>query len=268
MAQSELSSSPESAWFLGDITSYFQSLSPGVVTIVGLAFLAAAVWLGYRALPHFRAMRAIRNAPLVTVASGEDGLVKVVGSAHPAQEPREGFSTPDHVWRHRFQMSSTAVHGGARTHFVGLMLLRDGSGECLVDPQHARVFHSKLASGSTQFFDSYKIDTGDPVFAIGVLGKAKQRPGHGDLPRCTLRPSKKGVLIYSGQSEARTLFRLQARFWPLAGAGFLLALVAVWGLRTHMLTYDTDADFFRSLVSQPWAPIWERRPELYAPDAD
>lgn len=73
------------------------------------------------------------------------------------------------------------------------------------------------------------------------------------------------MLIYSAQSEARTLMHLQARFWPLAGAAFLMAILAVWGLRTQMQTYATDAEFLRALVSQPWAPIWERHPELLAP---
>lgn len=271
MNQSELSQGAPPEWGMGDFTSFIQGLSPGVAVIVTLALLAVAAWIGLRALPLLRAMRAIKTAPLVKVASAEPGVVKVAGVAHPGQETPAGFSAPDHVWQRTFRLSSTSVNAGSRTYSVGLMLLRDESGECLVDPRHARVFHSRIDSGSGHFLDSfkidtsYRIDTGDPVFAIGLLGTAKTRPGHGDLPRCTLRPTRTGVLIYSGQSEARTLLRMQARFWPLAGVAFLLALVTVWGLRTQMLTYATDADFLRTLVTDPWASIWERHPELLAP---
>lgn len=271
MEQSTLSQGPTPAWTLGDLVVQFQSLSAGVTVLIALTLLAAATWLGYRALPLLRAMRAIKTAPLVKVASGEDGVVKVAGSAFPGQDPPAGFAASTRVWSRRFRMSSTSVRGGTTTYSVGPMLLRDESGECLVDPRQARVFHSQSNTGSSHLFDSfridseYRIDSGDAVFALGVLGKAKPRPGQGDLPRCTLRASKTGVLIFSGQSEARTLLRLQARYWPLAGAAFMLALLAVWGLRTHMLTYDSDGEFFRTLVSRPWAPIWERHPELYAP---
>jgi hypothetical protein len=264
---SDQASLPLSApWPLSELVSFWHGTSAASATLVALLLLAAAAWLGRRALPLYRALRAIRTAPLVKVASGQDGLVKVAGRAYPGLDPPPGLALPDDVWHVGFQMSSTSANRGTRTYSVGMMLLRDDSGECLVDPKLARVFHSTVDSHSSRFFDSFqirtdhRIRTGDEVFAIGVLGKAQRRPGRGDLPRCTLRPSNDGVLVYSGQGEPSVRRRLRARYWPMAGAALVLALVGLWGLRTHMLTYDTDAAFVSTLFTRPWDTVWERRP--------
>lgn len=250
---------------LSDLLYLAYDLSAAWIVIIVLSSIAVAVWMAYRTLPFLRIVQALKRAPTVAVSSGKEGLVKVVGQAFPGQDTPEGYKVPDHVWRTTSTLDTrSAIHPhGTKTYSVAPILVRDETAECFINVLEAQVLHSDKTGtvdshfgGDATYHTEKSIRVGDAVFAIGLLGKAKKRPGHGDLPRCTLRKSKSGVLVVSGQSEARTLRRFRLRFWPRAALSLGCALFGLWLAREHLASYPEPAIalYLEQLTTDPWAP--------------
>jgi hypothetical protein len=253
-----------------DLLYFAYDLSAAWIAIVVLASIAVGLWLAYKALPFLRVVQALKTAPQVAVGSGKEGaaaqdLVKVVGRAYPGSEIPEGYAAPDHVWRTTSTLDTgSVVHPhGTGTYSVAPVLVRDETAECLVNVLEAQVLHADKSGtvdrhfgGDATYETERSIRTGDPVLAIGVLGKAKKRPGHGELPRCTLRRSKSGVLVLSGQSESRTLLRFRLRFWPRAALASGCVVFALWLAQEHLASYPEPAmaRYLDMLMTDPWTP--------------
>lgn len=246
------------------LVSWLYDLPAAWMGIVFLVLMALGLWAALRALPFRRIVRALKTAPAVSIDGAPEGVVKVRGEAHPGGVVPEGYAAPKHVWRQseKTDLRSSPSMRTTRTYSVAPILVRDATGECLIDPQLARVLPTQSNTSEERhiFSDStYRsekiIHSGDKVFAIGVLGRAKKRPGQAELPRCTLRPSPSGVLMLSGQSETRTLLRFQLRFWWCASGAFFCIMLALWGFKQHLEPYPEQSltAYFQALVSHPWA---------------
>jgi hypothetical protein len=245
-----------------DLLYFVYDLGPGWIVLVSLLFAAVGLWIAYRTLPLYYTLRALKSAPVVAIDSGEPGLVRVAGHAYSGQPVLDSYAAPTFVWRETSKLDTRSSPSMSRTgtYSVAMMLVRDERAECLIDPKHARVLPSRKEGevdhhfgGDATYRTVRMIEVGDPVFAIGVLGKAKRRTGQGELARCTLRPSRSGVLVLSGQSEARTQLYFQARYWPRAAAAFLCVVCGIWILKENVMLYPTNAAFLQQLIAQPWA---------------
>ena len=242
---------------------FFYDLSAAGVAIGTLALIAAAVWLGRKALAYYRIIHAIRTAPRVAVSSGAAGLVKVVGEAQPGSPVPEGFAKPRHVWREtsRLDTRSSRSLDRRRTYSVAPIVVRDASGDCVINPLKAVVVHDVLR-GSVQphfgndatYYTERVILTGAPVFAIGVIGRAKKRPAEGGVERCTMRQDKNGVLLLSAKSEARTRLRFERFFWPALAGCVFCAVLAGWMFDNHLGSYPNQslAEYGEALITRPW----------------
>ncbi len=202
------------------------------VAALQFALVALAVWLGWKAMPYYRCLTALQTAPLVTVDSGASGIVKIKGAALPAEVP-EGFAAPKLVWCEESTSDARPGHSSG-TRSVAQVLVRDATGECLVRSEEAMV----LPSGRNHEIDSHIfgddrstttrfIRNGDQVFAIGTIGRAKERPGQ-PFPRCSLHRSPTGVLLLSGASEAAAARGFRMRVYPALAAIVACVGAAGW----------------------------------------
>lgn len=241
----------------------FFDLPAAWVAIGTLGLIVAALWVAYKALPHYRILQALKTAPEVAVSSGAEGLVKVVGEAQPGQEVPEGYQKPRHVWRKTRKFDSRSLRSLATTltYSVGPILVRDRSGECIVDPREAVVVPGLLRSSVTPHFGNEAtyytekvILSGAPVFAIGKIGRAKERPGRAGVVRCAMRKSAQGVLLLSAKTERQTIRRFQLSVWSAAAAIFLCVGLAGWMFSQHLLSYPNQslADYVDALTTRPW----------------
>jgi len=210
-------------------------LPNGGIGLLLTALLGSATWLLWRALPNYRALRAIRSASLVTVNSNAQGLVKVKGTAHPANVP-EGYGIPRLAWSEESRSYRPGFSSGTRS--VAKVSIRDETGECLLHSEESRVVPSGLdVETDRRIFgdDLHKltrfIRTGDLVFGIGILGRDKALPGQNASRR--LRPASHGLLILSGKNEQGAALYFQMRMIPpLSGAAICLGLAGwVWWVR-------------------------------------
>ena len=167
---------------------------PFIVALFTLGFLGLALWIGRNGYPHLRALMALDRTPTVSIASGATGLVRVEGHAFPGEPVPEGYAPPKHVWHltSRYDTRSSSSMASSGTYSVGKILVRDATGECLIDPIGTLVVPGRSAGSvdnhmfSEATYRSEKsIDSGDPVLAIGTLRQKQARP---DRPADDLGP--------------------------------------------------------------------------------
>jgi hypothetical protein len=140
------------------------------------------------------------------------------------------------------------------------MLIRDSSGDCVVDPQEAVVVPT-LSKGSVDNHlfsgDTYRTEKlilpGDPVIALGQIRRPQPKPGREAEP-CRLRKSDGGVLLYSGKSERGTLLRFRLYFWPTLTAMILCLVLIVFGFWSHLQGYPNQAigEYVDALMTRPF----------------
>ncbi len=136
-----------------------------------MALTAFLLWI-----VNFRMMSAIRNAPTSKVGSAAQGLVELQGTVQyvPGCTLKAPLTRAPAVcyW---YSVVENAGGKNARTieghDFATPFLLRDETGECLIDPNDAWVICRTRAQweiGAVTYTE-WSICVGDPVYAIGLF---------------------------------------------------------------------------------------------------
>lgn len=237
---------------------------PIIVALLTLGFLAVAFWIGRNGYPHLRALLVFDRVSTVAIASGASGLVRVQGHAFPGDPVPEGYSTPKHVWHvsSRYDTRSSSSMARSGTYSVGKILVRDESGECLIDPIGALVVPGRSDGsvdrhlfGEATYQTEKSINTGDAVLALGNLRQKTQRPDRPADPRTWLRRGEGGVLLLSSKSERATRRHLQLRAIPATLLVLCCLAAAGWVVSTHLLAYPNASvgEYLRALTGRPVA---------------
>ncbi len=140
----------------------------GALALIGVLSLIA--WLS-----ALRRYRLIADMPTSLIASAAQGYVELVGRCelHPGSPALGYLSGPPCVWYRC--VASRQTDGGwassSRDRSSDTFLLRDASGTCVIDPDHAEVTGVRRRSW-TQGEYRYDLDylaPGDPLYALGEL---------------------------------------------------------------------------------------------------
>ncbi len=145
----------------------------------GLAAAGCVVALAGAALAwHLsnRRYHLIHDTPTARVRSAAQGLTELVGTAElsPGQAPLAFNGLPSCVW---FEVviseSDPAGRGGSTWTRISdeTFVLRDDTGECIIDPDHAEVHMAHVRRwrmDSTRYHARYLMQ-GDTLYAIGAL---------------------------------------------------------------------------------------------------
>lgn len=235
---------------------------PIIVALLTLGLLALAVWIGRNGYPHLRALLLFDRVPKVAIASGASGLVRVQGHAFPGDPVPEGCSTPKHVWHvsSRCDTRSSSSMARSGTYSVGKILVRDATGECLIDPIGTLVVPGRSDGsvdrhlfGEAAYRTEKSINTGDAVLALGSLRQKSQRPDRPADRRTWLRRGEGGVLLLSSKSERATRRHLQLHAIPATLLVLCCLAAAVWVVSTHLLAYPnaTVGEYLQVLTGRP-----------------
>lgn len=154
---------------------------PGlIVTVVG----AAIAW-------HLsnRRWHLINDTPTTRVRSAAQGFVELSGTAElsPGQLPLAFNGLPACVWYEVVITDVSVSSGGHSASWVRVsdetFVLRDDTGECVIDPDHAEVHraHTRRWRMEDRRYSARYLLQGDALYAIGALETL--RGGDGGLDR-------------------------------------------------------------------------------------
>jgi hypothetical protein len=168
---------------LGFFAAYFWSyfkladrVNPWPWLVLLFAASAFLFWL-----TAVRRMRVIEDVPTSTVASAAQGYVELRGVAAPsAGNMLAGRLTQVPCVWYRFEVrpvvdQDQAEHGDFGIRSVPF-LLRDKTGECLIDPEQAEVISDRCQSWvkDDMSYQEWSIRVGDPIYAIGHFSSGGQ----------------------------------------------------------------------------------------------
>lgn len=156
------------------------ALIPGAVaaTLIG----AAAAW--YLANRRFH---LIHDTPTARVHSAAQGYVELVGVADlsPGQRPLPFNGLPPCVW-FEVVISRRAHAGMGPSTWTRIsdetFVLRDDTGTCIIDPDHAEVHmaHVRRWSSDGCLYHARFLRQGDPLYVIGALETLRAADGGDD----------------------------------------------------------------------------------------
>ncbi|MGH8576434.1 MAG: hypothetical protein ACREXX_04945 [Gammaproteobacteria bacterium] len=148
----------------------------GALALVGVCSLVA--WLA-----ALRRYRLVADTPTSLIASAAQGYVELVGRCelHPDSPALGYLSGPPCVW-YRCAVSRRTSEGWSSTsreRSTDTFLLRDASGICVVDPDHAEVTgaHRRSWIQGEYRYDLDYLAPGDPLYALGELATLGGPPG-------------------------------------------------------------------------------------------
>lgn len=207
-------------------------------------------------------MAGLKSAPLVTTDSTVSGLVKLVGQAQPGGDDSASyFNKASYVWSVSETLDARKRNfRKSGSYSAAPMLIRDSAGDCVVDPQEAVVIPTLTKNTvDNNFLDDSTYHTkklirpGDPVIALGQIRREQARESNAPS---RLRRSDRGVLLYSGKSEQRTLLRFRLYFWSALSAMILCLVLIVFGFWAHLQGYPNQAvsEYVDTLMSRPFTP--------------
>jgi len=140
----------------------------GALALVGVCSLIA--WLA-----ALRRYRLVADTPTSLIASAAQGYVELVGRCelHPGSPALGYLSGPPCVW-YRCAVSRRTSEGWSSTsreRSSDTFLLRDASGTCVVDPNHAEITGARRRSWiqGEYRYDLDFLAPGDPLYALGEL---------------------------------------------------------------------------------------------------
>lgn len=171
-----------------------------------LAAGAFVFWLG-----AYRRMRVVADVPTSTIAAAAQGYVELHGTALAAP----GHALVGHltrapcVWYHYlwYRPGDSNRNGGNDEGTRGApFILRDATGDCLIDLDQAEVICNrceKWFDGQT-VFNEWSIRVGDPVYAIGHFtsdGTAVE--AHVNMQvACALAAQERDAAAYAGRHDS------------------------------------------------------------------
>jgi len=152
-----------------------RDLNDAPFQIASTVFLIAGAAFAWH-LSHKR-YRTIADTPTALLRSAAQGYVELFGRARlmSGAQPLVYGQLPPCLWyrvvamentglsRHKLQIRSTVSED--------LFLIDDGSGQCVIDPEHAEVLGARTwrwRSGDDVYHAQY-LGTGDPLYVIGDL---------------------------------------------------------------------------------------------------
>jgi hypothetical protein len=147
---------------LAGVADHFAFL-PYVLAAVSLISFAA--WV-----VNYRQLRQIEDTPVSNIASAAQGYVEIAGHAEePAGMPiRSRITDAACVWFHyeiRTDRGDLLESGDSDDPFI----IRDATGQCVIDPEGARVFTSRRdawTNGGRRYVESTLMPR-DPICALG-----------------------------------------------------------------------------------------------------
>lgn len=210
-----------------------------------------ALFSGLGARRALRRARAIENTPTSKIRSAAQGYVELIGTGHPAGDapvitPLTGSPC---CWYHckveRYVRSGKHSHWKTVREVVSEtpLILRDGTGECLIDPRGAEVhprirqvwygnsvmpssprrsgtgFNWLTGSGRYRYTEE-RLDSGDPLYALGEFVTLKAGADE-DLHAATgriLRAWKQDPQTLQHRFDADGDGRIDAEEWEQARA--------------------------------------------------
>jgi hypothetical protein len=145
---------------------YFPQFGASRWITFALAGCAFVFWL--RA---YRRLRTIEDVPTSTIAAAAQGYVELEGTAFAAP----GDTLVGHLTRlpcvwYRFGWYESGQDKGGDMGELGVpFILRDATGDCVVDPTEAEVICDRCQTWSREriVYQEWSIRVGDPVYAIG-----------------------------------------------------------------------------------------------------
>ena len=122
-------------------------------------------------LRAYRRFRTIEDVPTSTVAAAAQGYVELNGTAFAAP----GDTLVGHLTRlpcvwYRYSWYESGQDKGGDLGELGVpFILRDASGDCVVDPAEAEVICDRCQTWSHErvVYQEWSIRVGDPIYAIG-----------------------------------------------------------------------------------------------------
>ncbi len=192
---------------LADWHAWILQAPPGDFWLVTGLFAIGAVAGGIGGLRALRRARVIEDTPTSRIRSAAQGYVELTGIGHPGGEPllTPLTGTPC-CWYHC--RVERYVRSGKHSHWKTVrdvtsespLILRDGTGECLIDPRgaevhprHRRIWYGnsvmpargpgggsglrRVFGGGRYRYTEERLDAGDPLYAIGefvTLGGARE----------------------------------------------------------------------------------------------
>lgn len=145
-----------------------QAPPPVMLFVAGAALLG--LFTGFSALRRYR---LIENVPTAKVRSAPQGYVELIGraemlSGEPVVAPLSKLECCWYRYRveERHGKDWRTVNSGTSD---ALFMLRDETGECVIDPEKAQVdsVHTKTWGMGRERFHETRLMHGDPLYAIG-----------------------------------------------------------------------------------------------------
>jgi hypothetical protein len=139
--------------------------------LVCLSIMAAISILAW--LSALNRLRAIRDTPTSKIASAAQGYVELTGRSHPFGEPLLGkLSLLPCLW-YRYRIERQDSENKWKTMDSGesddTFILRDETGECVVDPEQAEIFtrHRDQWHDGDYRYTEWKLIEHDSLYVIG-----------------------------------------------------------------------------------------------------
>lgn len=173
---------------------YAQLVTSGaqlLLLFVGIQLESREGWLGslsamalisfFAWMSALRRLRAVRDTPTSRVASASQGYVELVGRGQPYGDTPlvsklRGLPCLWYRWKVERRTNKdnweTVDSGESRDYFV----LRDDSGDCVIDPEQAEVVtkHRDHWSEVDYRYTEWKLIKSDPLYAIGEFRTHRQ----------------------------------------------------------------------------------------------
>jgi hypothetical protein len=145
-------------------------LMPGLIVVAIGGFIA---WF----IAH-RRYHLIHDTPTSPVRSASQGYVELVGSAelYPGETTGGLASAPPSVWYTvRISYGEDGRQGSETRRSDDTFLLRDATGVCAIDPDHAEVVstHRKRWRSGDEYFDYRYLRPGDDLYVLGEFSTAR-----------------------------------------------------------------------------------------------
>jgi hypothetical protein len=139
--------------------------------LICLSIMAAISILAW--LSALNRLRAIRDTPTSKIASAAQGYVELTGRGHPFGEPMLGkLSLLPCLW-YRYKIEQQESENKWKTVDSGesddSFILRDETGECVVDPEQAEIFtqHRDQWHDGDYRYTEWKLIEHDSLYVIG-----------------------------------------------------------------------------------------------------
>lgn len=141
-----------------------------IICLTLMAAISVFAWLS--ALKKYR---AIQNTPTSSVASAAQGYVELIGDGYPAiaEQPLLGKLTQRPCLWYRYRIEQRNQKNEWHTVESGesddTFLLRDDTGECVIDPDHAEIVtqcEQQWRSGDYRYTE-WQLFKGDRLYVLG-----------------------------------------------------------------------------------------------------